>query len=125
LAAASRIAFRLTTRMTNLRIMRSLCQSENLRARGHGGWHILNRLRRLRVAYALRFRFVRRTLPAIRLDLFATFLDGMRHGIQIHAINRTYEAHKVLARRSGGHGEAAREIQDLLLPRSVHAGNFL
>ena len=49
----------------------------------------------------------------------------MRHGIKIRGIDRTYEAHEVAARRSGGHGEAAREIQDLLLPRSVHAGNFL
>ena len=49
----------------------------------------------------------------------------MRHGIQIRRINRTYEAHEIAARRSGGRGEAAREIQDLLLPRSVHAGNFL
>ena len=67
----------------------------------------------------------RRTLPAIRLDLFATFLDGMRHGIEIRRINRTYEVHKLAAWRSGGRGEAACEIQDLLLPRSVHAGNFL
>jgi len=67
----------------------------------------------------------RRTLPAIRLDLFATFLDGMRHGIKIRGINRTYEAHKVPARRTGGRGEAAREIQNLPLLRSVQAANLV
>src|SRR5712664_887638 len=67
----------------------------------------------------------RRTLPAIRLDFFATFLDGMRHGIKIRGIDRTYEAHEVAARRSGGHGEAAREIQNLPLLRSVQAINLV
>jgi hypothetical protein len=57
----------------------------------------------------------RRTLPAIRLDLFAAFLDGMRHGFQVRRINRTYEAHKLASRRSGGYREAARVIQDLPL----------
>src|SRR5260370_39057952 len=67
----------------------------------------------------------RRTLPAIRLDLFATFLDGLRHGIKIRRINTAYEAHEVAARRSGGHGEAARKVQDLALLRSVQAVNLL
>src|SRR5260370_2821990 len=67
----------------------------------------------------------RRTLPAIRLDLFATFLDGLRHGIKIRRINTAYEAHEVAARRSGGHGEAARKVQGLALLRSVQAGHLL
>ena len=67
----------------------------------------------------------RRTLPAIRLDFFAAFLDGMRHGIKIRRIDTTYEAHEVAARRSGGHGETAREIQDLPLLRSVQAVNLV
>ncbi len=61
----------------------------------------------------------RRTLPGIRLDFFATFLDGMRHGIKIRRINTTHEEHEVAARRSGGHGETACEIQNLALLRSV------
>ncbi len=67
----------------------------------------------------------RRTLPGIRLDFFATFLDSMRHGIKIRRIDTTYEAHEVAARRSGGHGETAREIQDLPLLRSVQAVNLV
>ncbi len=67
----------------------------------------------------------RRTLPAIRLDLFAAFLDGMRHGFQVRRINRTYEAHKLAARRSGGHREAARVIQNLPLLRRGQAVNLL
>src|SRR6266567_6875402 len=67
----------------------------------------------------------RRTLPAIRLDLFASFLDGMRHGFQVRRINRTYEAHKLAARRSGGHREAARVIQNLPLLRHGQAVNLL
>ncbi len=49
----------------------------------------------------------------------------MRHGIKIRGIDRTYEAHEVAARRSGGHGEAAREIQNLALLRSVQAINLV
>ena len=67
----------------------------------------------------------RRTLPAIRLDFFATFLDGMRHGIKIRRIDTTYEAHEVAARRSGRHGKAAGEIQDLPLLRSIQAFNLV
>lgn len=67
----------------------------------------------------------RRTLPAMRLDLFAAFLDGMGHGFQIRRINGTYEAHKFAAGRSGGHREAAREIQDLALLRCRQAVNLV
>jgi len=67
----------------------------------------------------------RRTLPGMRVDLFAAFLDGMRHGFQVRRINRTYEAHKLAARRSGGHREAARVIQDLPLLRRGQAVNLL
>jgi hypothetical protein len=67
----------------------------------------------------------RRTLPGIRIDLFAAFLDGTRHGIEIGRINATSEAHEALARRSGGFGQAAREIQDAALVRSVQAVDLL
>ncbi len=49
----------------------------------------------------------------------------MRHGIKIRRIDTTYEAHEVAARRSGGHGEPAREIQELALLRSVQAFNLV
>jgi len=63
----------------------------------------------------------RRTLPGIRVDLFAAFLDGERHGTEIGRINATSEAHEVLARSSCGFGQAAREVQDFALVRSVQA----
>jgi len=61
----------------------------------------------------------RRTLPGIRVDLFAAFLDGVRHGVEIGRIDGTSEAHEVLARSSCGFCQAAREVQDLALVRSV------
>ena len=67
----------------------------------------------------------RRTLPGIRLDLFATFLDGTRHGVEIDRIDTTGEGQEVPARCSGGFGQAAREIQDPALVRSVQAVNLL
>ncbi len=67
----------------------------------------------------------RRTLPGIRLDFFAAFLDGMRHVIKIRGINTPYEAQEVPARGSGGHSEAAREVQNLPLLRSVQAFNLV
>jgi len=63
----------------------------------------------------------RRTLPGIRVDLFAAFLDGAGHGVEIGRIDGTSEAHEVLARSSRGFGQAAREIEDLALVRSVQA----
>jgi hypothetical protein len=63
----------------------------------------------------------KRTLPGIRVDLFAAFLDGQRHGSEIGRIDGTSEAHEVLARSSCGFGQAAREIQDPALVRSVQA----
>jgi len=67
----------------------------------------------------------RRTLPGMRVDLFAAFVDGARHGIEIGRIDRTGEAQEVPARRSGGFGQAAREIQDPALVRSVQAVHLL
>lgn len=63
----------------------------------------------------------RRTLPGIRIDLFAAFLDGERHGTEIGRIHATSEAHEVPARRSRGLGQVSREIQDPALVRSVQA----
>jgi len=63
----------------------------------------------------------RRTLPGMRVDLFAAFLDGARHGVEIGRIDGTREAHEVLARSSCGFGQAVREVQDLALVRSVQA----
>ena len=63
----------------------------------------------------------RRILPGIRVDLFAAFLDGERHGTEIGRINATSEAHEVPARCPRGLGQAAREIQDSALVRSVQA----
>jgi hypothetical protein len=67
----------------------------------------------------------RRTLPSIRLELFAAFLDGLRHGSKIRRINATHEAQEVTARGSGKHREVAGEIQDLPLPRSVQASHLV
>jgi hypothetical protein len=67
----------------------------------------------------------RRTLPGIRIDLFAAFLDGARHGVEIGGINAASEAQEILARCSDGLGQAAREIQDLALVRSVQAVDLL
>lgn len=66
-----------------------------------------------------------RTLPGIRVDLFAAFLDSARHGIEIGRINATSEAHEVPPRRSGGFSQAAREVQNLALVRSVQAVHLL
>lgn len=66
-----------------------------------------------------------RTLPGIRLDLFAAVLDGVRHGLKIHRIYAASKAHEVSARRSGGFAQAAREIQDLALVRRVQAIHLL
>jgi len=63
----------------------------------------------------------RRILPGIRLDLFAAFLDSARHGVEIGGINATGEAHEVPDWCSCGFGQAAREIQNLALVRSVQA----
>ncbi len=67
----------------------------------------------------------RRILPGIRVDLFASFLDGIRHGVEIGRIDRTREAHEALSRRSGGIGQTASEIQNLALVRSVQAVHLL
>ena len=67
----------------------------------------------------------RRTLPAFRLNLFAALLDGKRHHLEILWINATYEAHKALARRSGGCRQATSEIENLLLLGRVQAVNLL
>ena len=67
----------------------------------------------------------RRALPGIRLDLFAAFLDGARHGIEIDRIDATSEAHEVLAQRSGRFAQSAREIQDPALVRSVQTVHLL
>ena len=45
----------------------------------------------------------------------------MRHDIQIRRVNTTYKADEFAAWRSGGHAEAAREIQNPLLLRSIQA----
>lgn len=67
----------------------------------------------------------RRILPGIRVDLFAAFLDGTRHGVEIGRIDRTGKAHEALSRRSGGFGQLASEIQDFALVRSVQAVHLL
>lgn len=67
----------------------------------------------------------RRTLPGLRLDLFAAVSDGARHGIEIDRIATTGEAHEVPAWRSGGFGQSARKIQDPALVSSVQAVNLL
>ena len=61
----------------------------------------------------------RRILPGIRIDLFAALFDGARHGIEIGWIDATSESQEILARCSDGFGQAAREIQDLALVRTV------
>jgi hypothetical protein len=63
----------------------------------------------------------RRTLPGIRIDLFAAFLDSERHGTEIGRINATCEAQEVAARSSRRFGQVSREVQDLTLVRSVQA----
>jgi hypothetical protein len=67
----------------------------------------------------------RRILPGIRIDLFASFLDGTRHGIEIGGFDRTREAHEALSWRSCGFGQPASEIQDFALVRSVQAVHLL
>ena len=67
----------------------------------------------------------RRILPAIRVDLFAAFRDGARHGVEIGGINATSEAQEILTRRPGRFGQAAREIQHLALVRVIEPLNLL
>ena len=67
----------------------------------------------------------RRTLPGIRIDLFAAFFNGTRHGIEIGWINATSEAQEILARRSDGFGQAACEIQHLALVRGIEPVDLL
>lgn len=67
----------------------------------------------------------RKTLPGIRVDRFAAFMDSTRHGIEIDRIATTGEALEVPAWRSGGFVQAAREIQDPALVRSVQAVHML
>lgn len=67
----------------------------------------------------------RRTLPGIRIDLFAALFDGARHGIEIGWIDGTSEAQEILARCSDGFGQAAREIQHLALVRAIEPVDLL
>lgn len=67
----------------------------------------------------------RRALPGIRVDLFRAFLDGLRHGIEVGAINRAREMNEAVARHSDRNAQLACEIQDLPLPGNVEAVHFL
>jgi hypothetical protein len=67
----------------------------------------------------------RRILPGIRVDLFAAFLDGARHGFEIGGINTAGEAQETLAWCSDGFDQAAREIQHLALVRRIEAVDLL
>ncbi len=67
----------------------------------------------------------RRTLPGIRLDLFAAFLDGLGHRVQVGGVNSTDKMHEVTARSSSRPGEAADKIQDLPLAGMVQAFHLL
>ncbi len=67
----------------------------------------------------------RRTLPGIRIDLFAALLDGTRHGVEVRGGNAAAEVQDVLTGRSARFGQVAREVQDLALVRSVQAIHLL
>ena len=67
----------------------------------------------------------RRILPGIRIDFFAAFLDGLRHCLEVRAIDAALEAGQTSAGCSVGGGQAAREIQNLTLQRSVQTFDVL
>jgi len=67
----------------------------------------------------------RRTLPGIRLDLFAAFLDGLRYDVEIRRINTPDEAQEFATRRSGRHCETAGKVQELPLLRGVKPFHLL
>lgn len=67
----------------------------------------------------------RRTLPGIRLDLFAAFLDCLRHGFEVRRIDGADETGQFPSGRSSGRGQAPRKIQHLLALVIVQAVNLL